>query len=79
VESALRDQIVATLAEGDLVVQVLRFELPNPYAEGETYTTAWFDMFRVEDGRLAEHWDAARKPGTVVEEFGVSCDVPAPG
>jgi predicted SnoaL-like aldol condensation-catalyzing enzyme len=79
IETSLRDSVVATLAEGDLVVQVLRLELPNPYAEGETYTTAWFDMFRIEDGRLAEHWDAARKPGTVVEEFGVSCEVPAPG
>lgn len=79
IETSLRDSVVAVLAERDLVVQVLRLELPNPYAEGETYTTAWFDMFRIQDGRLAEHWDAARKPGTVVEEFGVSCDVPAPG
>jgi predicted SnoaL-like aldol condensation-catalyzing enzyme len=34
-------------------------------------------MFRVTDGRLAEHWDAAIKPGTVVEEMGSECDLPA--
>jgi predicted SnoaL-like aldol condensation-catalyzing enzyme len=76
IETSLRAPLVALLAEGDLVVQVVRFEEPNPYTPGETYTTAWFDMFRIADGRLVEHWDAARKPGAVVEEFGVSCDAP---
>jgi len=25
------------------------------------YTTTWFDMFRIEGGKIAEHWDAAPK------------------
>jgi predicted SnoaL-like aldol condensation-catalyzing enzyme len=73
IEVAIRSELVALLAEDDLVVQVLKVELPNPYREGETYTTARFDMFRVADGRLAEHWDAAVKPGTVVAELGAEC------
>jgi predicted SnoaL-like aldol condensation-catalyzing enzyme len=73
IETSLRQDLVAMIAEGDLVVQVLRVELPNPYRAGETYTTAWFDLFRIADGRLAEHWDAAVKPGTVVEEMGSEC------
>jgi predicted SnoaL-like aldol condensation-catalyzing enzyme len=49
------------IAEGDLVVQAIMLEHPHPSRAGETYTTTWFDMFRVADGRLAEHWDAATK------------------
>jgi predicted SnoaL-like aldol condensation-catalyzing enzyme len=77
IETSIRGELVAMVAEGDLVVQVIKVELPNPYRAGETYTTARFDMFRVTDGRLAEHWDAAIKPGTVVEEMGSECDLPA--
>lgn len=25
------------------------------------YTTTWFDMFRIEEGKIAEHWDSALK------------------
>jgi predicted SnoaL-like aldol condensation-catalyzing enzyme len=61
------------IAEGDLVVQVLKLELPNPWRAGEHYTTTRMDMFRIADGRIAEHWDASVKPGTVVEEMGAEC------
>jgi predicted SnoaL-like aldol condensation-catalyzing enzyme len=74
IETSLRDPLVAMIAEGDLVVQVLKQELPNPYSEGETFTTVWIDMFRVAEGRLVEHWDAAIKPGTEVVEMGSECE-----
>lgn len=74
IATSIRGELVAMVAEGDLVVQVIKIELPNPYRERETYTTARFDMFRIDDGRLVEHWDAAVKPGTVVEEMGAECD-----
>lgn len=73
IETAITSELVAMIAEDDLVVQVIRVELPNPYRDGDSYTTAWFDMFRIADGRLAEHWDAAVKPGTVVDELGAEC------
>jgi hypothetical protein len=34
-------------------------------------------MYRIAGGRLAEHWDAAVKPGTEVEEMGSECAPPA--
>lgn len=60
IDSFLEDPLVATVAEGDLVVQVLQEERPHPRT-GETYYVAWFDMFRVRDGMLVEHWDTASK------------------
>jgi predicted SnoaL-like aldol condensation-catalyzing enzyme len=52
------------VAEGDMVVQVIPRDLPDPDNAGETYRSYWFEMFRVDDGRVAEHWDAAPKtPG----------------
>ena len=29
--------------------------------DAKKYTTTWFDMFRVEGGKIAEHWDPATK------------------
>ena len=52
--------IVALIAERDLVVLVTMREHPHPARKGLTYTTTWFDMFRVAGGRLVEHWDAAQ-------------------
>jgi len=49
------------VAEGDFVVMVQPIKRPDPQRPGESYTLWWFDMWRVEDGRLAEHWDAAEK------------------
>jgi len=49
--------LVAITASGRHVTLALRREIENPNMPGETYTTTWFDMFRVEDGRIAEHWD----------------------
>jgi len=36
-------------------------ELPDPKDASKKYTTTGFDMFRIEDGKIAEHWDAAPK------------------
>jgi predicted SnoaL-like aldol condensation-catalyzing enzyme len=49
--------LVSILAEDDKVVFALRREYDDPTAPGEKYTTTWFDMWRMEDGKLAEHWD----------------------
>lgn len=77
IATAIGSDLVAMIAEGDLAVQVLKVELPNPYRAGDIYTTTQIDMFRIADGRLAEHWDASVKPGTAVEEMGAACAAPA--
>lgn len=59
VSEHLQVPVVAVLAEGDLVTVITRAELPDPRSPGKTYTTAWFDMWRIKDGKADEHWDGA--------------------
>ena len=58
IEDTLAD-LVAIQAEGDYVTLSFRRECDNPNQAGAKYTTTWFDMFRVENGKIAEHWDSA--------------------
>lgn len=53
--------LVAITAEKDLVVLSFVREYPDPKDPAKTYTTTWFDMFRIEGGKIAEHWDSALK------------------
>ena len=55
------DNLVTLNAEGDKVILAFRRELPDPQNPGKTYTTTWFDMFRIKDGKIAEHWDYGTK------------------
>jgi predicted SnoaL-like aldol condensation-catalyzing enzyme len=55
------DDLVWIVAEGDVVVVAVRRELPDLAREGQTYTTTWFDMFRIADGKIVEHWDYGTK------------------
>ena len=47
------------VAEGDYVVMMLPRRVPHPHKPGETYVSFWFDMWRFENGLIAEHWDGA--------------------
>lgn len=53
--------LVAITAEADLVILSFARELPDPRDPARKYTTTWFDMFRIEKGKIAEHWDPANK------------------
>jgi predicted SnoaL-like aldol condensation-catalyzing enzyme len=55
-------QFDVVMAEGDLV-QVM-FKRPRPEVDdaSKTYMSFWFDLFRVKDGKIVEHWDCALKP-----------------
>ncbi len=53
--------LVRIVAEDDVVVLAFRRELPDLAREGQTYTTTWFDMFRIADGKIVEHWDYGTK------------------
>ena len=53
--------LISIQAEGDLVTLSFVREYDDPNAEGETYSTTWFDMFRIADGLIVEHWDPATK------------------
>jgi len=53
--------LVAIQAEGDYVTLSFVREADDPVNKGHKYTTTWFDMFRLQDGKIAEHWDVALK------------------
>lgn len=55
------DGLVAIQAEGDLVTLSFVREYDDPGIPGAKYTTTWFDMFRIADGKIVEHWDSAQK------------------
>lgn len=53
--------VVFVNAEGDLVtVATVRTET-DPKDPSKTYTTTWYDTWRIVDGKADEHWDAAVK------------------
>jgi predicted SnoaL-like aldol condensation-catalyzing enzyme len=61
VEPRIKAPLVTIVAEGDLVMLGFVKEAADPKDPNKKYTTTWFDMFRVEGGKIAEHWDPATK------------------
>jgi predicted SnoaL-like aldol condensation-catalyzing enzyme len=53
--------LVAIQAEGNFVTLSFVREMDDPVNKGQKYTTTWFDMFRLDNGKIAEHWDVATK------------------
>ena len=55
----LTTPLVAVLADDDLVTVVLHRDYDHPVRSGEKYTSTWFYLWRVVDGKLDEHWAPA--------------------
>jgi len=53
--------LVSIVAEGDWVILTFVREYAEPKDPTKKYTTTWFDKFRIENGKIAEHWDPATK------------------
>jgi predicted SnoaL-like aldol condensation-catalyzing enzyme len=66
-------QVVSVVAEGDYVTVAVARSLPDPRDPTKMYTTTWFDMWRIMDGKADEHWDY----GTIAAP--AAPPVPAPG
>ena len=49
--------VIAITAEGDLVTVASVSYEDDPEKPGEKFVTTHFDMFRIEKGLIAEHWD----------------------
>lgn len=58
---SIKSPLVNIVAEGDYVILSFAHEFPDPKDNSKKYTTTLFDMFRIENGKVAEHWDAARR------------------
>ncbi len=58
---SIKAQLISIIAEGDLVNLSFVREFSDPKDDTKKYTTTSFDMFRAENGKVAEHWDAALK------------------
>ena len=61
IEARIKAPLVAIVAEGDYVVLSFAREYADPKDASKKYSTTWFDMFRLENGKIAEHWDPALK------------------
>ena len=60
--------VLSVTAEDDLVVVATRRVVKDTAAEGGEYTTTWFDMWRIKDGKASEHWDSALRAENPVLE-----------
>ena len=61
IEPRVKAPLVAIAAEGELVILSFVRETSDPKDAAKKYTTTWFDMFRIEGGKISEHWDPAPK------------------
>jgi predicted SnoaL-like aldol condensation-catalyzing enzyme len=61
IEPRIKAPLVAIVAEGDLVVLSFARDGVDPKDAANKFSTTWFDMFRLENGKIAEHWDPAQK------------------
>ena len=59
IEDKVELPLINLVAERDMVM--IAFVRPEKDAQGTTYYSTWFDLFRIEDGRIAEHWDPMLK------------------
>ena len=52
---------VKAFAKGDYVVMVWEHEDPDPADSSKTYKFNTFDVMRVQNGKIQEHWDSSMK------------------
>ena len=57
----LKRKITAIIAEGDMVMVLYPSEHTDPKDPSKKYTTTGFDAYRIRNGKVVEHWDAATK------------------
>ncbi len=56
-----RTKVISVTAEGDLVTVAFVREMKDEKNPQNNYTTTWFDMWRIKDGKAVEHWDPATR------------------
>lgn len=61
ISDKITSPVVFVQAEGDLVTVATVRKAKDPKDPSKTYTTTWFDTWRIVDGKADEHWDSATK------------------
>lgn len=61
IQPIIQQPLVNIIAEGSFVTLMFVQTLPDKTKPGHTYTTTAFDTFRIEQGKIVEHWDSMRK------------------
>ncbi len=61
IQPKIQRALISIVAEGDFVMLNFVYEQPEPKDSKKNYKTTWFDVFRIQDGKIAEHWDSALK------------------
>ncbi|AGH95936.1 nuclear transport factor 2 family protein [Pseudobdellovibrio exovorus] len=54
-------KVVAVTAEDDLVTVAFVRTVKDKNDPKKSYTTTWFDMWRIKDGKAVQHWDSSLK------------------
>jgi predicted SnoaL-like aldol condensation-catalyzing enzyme len=61
IPTTLSPEPVVKGAKGDLVWLIFEHEKPDPQDWSKTYHFNSFEVIRIEDGKIQEHWDASKK------------------
>ena len=59
--SEMKSPPAYVVAEGDMVTFIFKQQIPDPKDKNKTYERFSFDMFRIKNGKIIEHWDGAAK------------------
>ncbi len=65
IEDRLELPLIHLMAEGNYVQTAFVRTETGP--DGETYYTTWFDLYRIENGLIAEHWDPMTKTDAQID------------
>ena len=73
IPATLSNPPVVQGAKGDYVWLIFEREQPDPREASKTYHSNSFDVLRIQNGKVQEHWDSAQKmPGSGAVKTGVS-------
>ena len=59
VASLIKVPVVAITGDRDIVTVATVRKVRDSHRPDHIYYMTWFDMFRIENGKIAEHWDSS--------------------